>query len=176
MFASLGLFQNLACPEINTCTRPQCIFSHRNDLPPPPSLNIPVDEPQIASSSTQPTVHVPTPKKTTVIPAKRAVASSPLRAGTSIRSSVGEPPRKLQKLDSIQKPLAVPSTSHTTVRLSQIHGFQKLSWCADHRQACLFSELMLHNLKLLFLFVRFVKITLLFVMPLAYIFMHVGDA
>ena len=105
MFSSLGLFQNLPCPERTTCTRPTCIFSHRTDLPPSPSLNIPVNEPKIASSSTQRGLSA-------AIPAKRSVNASLPESGNG--RPLGEPPRKLQKL-SPQKALAVPSTSYTSV-------------------------------------------------------------
>ncbi|GLB33907.1 putative EXOIII [Lyophyllum shimeji] len=100
MFSSLGLFQTLRCPDNPPCTRPQCIFSHRQDLPPPAQLIIPVHEPKPASTSS--------------IPTKRPISSSPLRSGVATPTTPEEPPRKLQKVGVPQRPLAVSTVSHTT--------------------------------------------------------------
>jgi RNA exonuclease 1 len=128
MFSSLKLFQNLPCPDRINCTRPRCIFSHRDpsDLPSPPLLNIPFEEPNVASSSTQ--QGVPTSVKSSTIPAKRGVVSSPLRTVTSSASPIGEPPRKLQKLGSARKPSAVQTPSDTTVGCPLVHTFY---WLVD---------------------------------------------
>lgn len=105
MFSSLGLFQNIACPDKNTCSRPHCIFSHRTDLPPPPELYVPVEESKVTASFPRPS-----------IPAKRSVAHSPhYTAGKYNGSPLEEPPRKQQKVDSVQKKSTVSSTSYTSV-------------------------------------------------------------
>ncbi|KAJ6628711.1 hypothetical protein B0H10DRAFT_1988935 [Mycena sp. CBHHK59/15] len=46
MFSSLRLFQQIACPDLRECTRPNCLFSHRTDLPPQPPLVPPTAAPQ----------------------------------------------------------------------------------------------------------------------------------
>ncbi|KAJ4478215.1 hypothetical protein J3R30DRAFT_2877546 [Lentinula aciculospora] len=111
MFSTLGLFENLQCPERDSCKRPNCIFSHKasSDLPPPTSLQIPVDEPKVASFSSDPKPIVQAGQIKTV-PAKRTVNSSPILAPSSSASTPNEPPRKLQKLDSTQKRAVQAST------------------------------------------------------------------
>ncbi|KAF8165256.1 ribonuclease H-like domain-containing protein [Crassisporium funariophilum] len=96
MFANLRLFKSLACPDLPACTRPHCIFSHSPDLPPPPGLNfaLPLIKPKPAEIT---------------VPAKRAAAVSPIK---SPKPSPG-PPRKLQKVGTSQRPLAVSSASHS---------------------------------------------------------------
>lgn len=92
MFPStLNLFSNILCPNKAVCTRHQCIFSHKDspDLPPPTTLDIPVDEPKTSQA-----------EQRKIVPAKRAVNSSPVRTSASPLSMPNEPPRKLQKLDS----------------------------------------------------------------------------
>ncbi|TFK43452.1 ribonuclease H-like domain-containing protein [Crucibulum laeve] len=111
MFSSLRLFQNVSCPEKQNCKRPHCIFSHRTDLPPPPPLNIPIEQPKPAPAD--PPKRSPVkPSNGVVVPAKRPISTTlsrgPLSAGPS-----SEPPRKLQKVGSSTKPIAVPSASHT---------------------------------------------------------------
>ncbi|RDB22461.1 Exonuclease GOR [Hypsizygus marmoreus] len=101
MFSSLGLFQTLACPEKDTCTRRPCVFSHRADLPAPLPLSIQVRD------STQPS------SSKSTIPSKRAVPASPHRVGSAPPTPNGEPPRKLQKLGVKQRPLPVLTSSHT---------------------------------------------------------------
>jgi RNA exonuclease 1 len=107
MFSSLGLFQTLSCPEGNACTRPTCIFSHRSDLPPPPSLQILIDEPKRSTQSTQ-NSSLTTSKRTA------AAVDSPVRTELNDGISPGEPPRKIQKLNT-QRALAVPTATHTSV-------------------------------------------------------------
>src|ERR1700728_3213489 len=68
MFSTLGLFQNLACPDKHSCTRPRCIFSHDREAAPPPPLFIPVQ------------LEATTPSANATIPVKRPVALSPSRA------------------------------------------------------------------------------------------------
>jgi hypothetical protein len=111
MFTTLGLFQNIACPDRNSCTRTTCIFSHFPvaDLPPQQSLFIPVDEPKASTSSARPT------NDNATIPSKRPVANSPLRgAGLNNGDPIGEPPRKVQRLGSTQRQVSTPSTSSYT--------------------------------------------------------------
>ncbi|KAJ7047275.1 ribonuclease H-like domain-containing protein [Mycena alexandri] len=84
MFSSLRLFQQLACPDIPRCTRPHCLFSHSPDLPPPPTLVVPVELPTTTPSSSSKT------SSPSTIPAKRSVSTS-----TPVPQ---EPPRKQQKL------------------------------------------------------------------------------
>ncbi|KAJ7638905.1 ribonuclease H-like domain-containing protein [Roridomyces roridus] len=97
MFSSLHLFQQLACPDLARCERPNCLFSHRTDLPRPPALVIPVEQPK--------------PSPSTTIPAKRpAPSSSPLPGPSSVAR---EPPRKQQKLalgKSVPAATGQPST------------------------------------------------------------------
>ncbi|KAJ7507912.1 Rexo1 protein [Mycena galericulata] len=94
MFSSLRLFQQLACPDIPQCQRSNCLFSHRTDLPPPPTLVIPVDQPVRSASSPS------------TIPAKRSVPS----ASVPGPSAPQEPPRKQQKI-ALNR--AVPTTQQT---------------------------------------------------------------
>ncbi|KAJ3799102.1 Rexo1 protein [Lentinula aff. detonsa] len=104
MFSTLGLFASLQCPQRDSCTRLNCIFSHKDslDLPPPTTLHIPVDEPKVSSSSSAGSP-IPQVEQVKTVPAKRTVTSSPLRLPNSRVSTPTEPPRKLQKLDSSQK-------------------------------------------------------------------------
>ncbi|KAJ3970559.1 hypothetical protein EV361DRAFT_915324 [Lentinula raphanica] len=111
MFSTLGLFSNLQCPQKDSCTRSNCLFSHKDSsqLPPPPTLHIPVDESNVASSSSSSTPIQAEQAKT--VPAKRTVTSSPTRTPIGRASTPVEPPRKLQKLDSSQKRVVQPFTS-----------------------------------------------------------------
>lgn len=101
MFSSLRLFQELICPDIPRCQRPHCLFSHRTDLPPPPTLVVPIDKPMSSSPRTS------TP--TTTIPAKRPVPSSSAPGP----SEPQEPPRKQQKV-SHRKAVPIPQQPVTT--------------------------------------------------------------
>jgi len=113
MFSPLGLFQSLVCPEKDKCTRVPCIFSHRADLPPPPALHLPTQAPPC----TAPTRPQPQPQqRLSLTPAKRPVPHTPPRNDSTVLSMAAEPPRKLQKVGSAQRPLAIPSASHTEVR------------------------------------------------------------
>ncbi|KIK68048.1 hypothetical protein GYMLUDRAFT_36869 [Collybiopsis luxurians FD-317 M1] len=104
MFSPLGLFKHLQCPERDSCTRPQCIFSHKHpsELPQPSTLAIPVDEPKSQADQVK------------IVPAKRTVNSSSLPTSSS-PVSIAEPPRKVQKLDSSQKRSAVQASTPTGV-------------------------------------------------------------
>jgi len=118
MFPNHGLFNKLTCPERDRCPRPNCIFSHSGDIPPPrPLVRLPVSvvhsasqhPSQTASGSTPPRIQKP---KNTLIPTKRPAISSP----TSAPPKSLEPPRKFQKVGSLQRPSAIPSSSRTEVR------------------------------------------------------------
>ncbi|KII95095.1 hypothetical protein PLICRDRAFT_149506 [Plicaturopsis crispa FD-325 SS-3] len=116
MFSSLGLFQEVPCPERQTCRRPRCIFSHRTDLPPAPALNIPIHEPsqQPVASTSQIQPAGPSSRPMT-IPSKRAIVNQHRVASPSNNGSpTSEPPRKLQKTGSVQKPVAVPTSRQTS--------------------------------------------------------------
>ncbi|KDR83648.1 hypothetical protein GALMADRAFT_235962 [Galerina marginata CBS 339.88] len=119
MFANLGLFKNLACPERGTCARSNCLFSHSSDVPLPRPL---IRETPVPSTSRLP----PDPKKVkdTVVPAKRPAVASPTKSPLT----TPEPPRKLQKVGSAQRPLAVPSAARTEtgVPLLRINAAQSL--------------------------------------------------
>ncbi|KAL0949464.1 hypothetical protein HGRIS_009518 [Hohenbuehelia grisea] len=131
MFSSLGLFQGLQCPQSSNCSRQTCLFNHSSDLKPPPSLQIPVDEPKqpssSQSSSAATTVAAPAPSAPVRSLAKSGPAPHTKRtlpaassqsqfkgAGFSSLNGPGEPPRKLQKLGPTQRPVALPTASHTT--------------------------------------------------------------
>ncbi|KAJ7908264.1 hypothetical protein B0H13DRAFT_2233283 [Mycena leptocephala] len=103
MFSSLQLFQQLACPDIGKCSRPHCLYSHRTDLPPPPTLVVPVQQP--ASSSSR----IVSP---TTIPAKRPATST----STPGPSTPQEPPRKQQKLTQTRAAPIPSSTSEHALR------------------------------------------------------------
>ncbi|KAH7921815.1 ribonuclease H-like protein [Leucogyrophana mollusca] len=125
MFSTLGLFQSLQCPQKTDCKRPRCIFSHRTDLPPPPSLNIPVDEPKPApsvsnsaptSAGTSNVLHTSqssTASTSRVVPAKRSFEFS-AQPSPSSSNGIREPARQRQKIGTSQKPVALPSVSHTS--------------------------------------------------------------
>ncbi len=130
MFPTLGLFQKLPCPEKPKWKRPNCLFSHRDDVTEVPTVRVPVDVPKLpqattrAHLSTPPPVasssktQIPIPGKSTSIPAKRSI-NSPLRAagssnGTAVSHGV-EPPAKLQRVGTAQRPTAIPTATQTTV-------------------------------------------------------------
>lgn len=106
MFATLGLFKGLSCPERLNCTRANCIYSHSPDLPPPKPLVAPVPTPTSAVALGK------TKESTLTVPAKRpAVASPPKQTTIS-----AEPPRKLQKTGTTKKPIPVSTSSRNEVR------------------------------------------------------------
>ncbi|KAJ7498823.1 ribonuclease H-like domain-containing protein [Mycena latifolia] len=98
MFSSLHLFRQLACPDAPRCHRPHCLFSHRTDLPPPPALVVPVEQPARSS---------PRPSTSSTIPAKRPAPS----ASVPGPSAPQEPPRKQQKLPNRAAPAAQQPTA-----------------------------------------------------------------
>ncbi|KAJ6539436.1 ribonuclease H-like domain-containing protein [Mycena capillaripes] len=109
MFSSLQLFQQLACPDAGRCNRPHCIFIHRTDLPPPPPLVVPVEQPVSSSSRTN---------SPAIIPAKRPVSSvSTPRPSTPSQ----EPPRKQQKLTP-NRAAPIPQQSTTGPPTLRVNG------------------------------------------------------
>lgn len=114
MFSPLGLFRSLVCPEKDKCTRVPCIFSHRDDLPPPHALDLTIHLPEVPTQARPciaPTTHQPQPQqRLSLTPAKRPLPHTPLGNDSTVAA---EPPRKLQKVGSAQRPLAIPSASHT---------------------------------------------------------------
>ncbi|SJL01868.1 uncharacterized protein ARMOST_05192 [Armillaria ostoyae] len=111
MFSSRHLFQNVQCPEYPSCTRQNCIFSHRADLPSPPPLIVSGNEAKVASTSTR---QLPSAAGPSVVPTKRASVSVPPRTSSN---PIGEPPRKLQAVGTgtgvgrKQNPTPIASTS-----------------------------------------------------------------
>ena len=112
MFPTKGLFQSLPCPERSTCKRVCCPFSHDPNIKLPPIAHIIAEAPKsiLKPSSSGPVASSSrTPAPDGSIPAKRSV-SSPLRNHSrNGTSSSDEPPRKLQKVGTLQKPGAIPS-------------------------------------------------------------------
>lgn len=110
MFSSLGLFQSLPCPYKSSCTRTKCLFSHKPETQAPSYIIAVPDN--------------PTPQQSTSsnVPAKRALPALARPSGLSSpsTSSSVEPPRKLQKTGSSQKPTAVPSAVQVNVRLLRL--------------------------------------------------------
>lgn len=100
MFTHQGLFKSLACPDRDTCNRPHCLYSHASNI-------LPTKLPQFI-------VKAPPPITQAAIPIKRPVVRT-----TSPPTS--EPPRKFQKVGTFQRPLAVPSASHSEVRSIYIY-------------------------------------------------------
>ncbi|KAI0347258.1 ribonuclease H-like protein [Trametopsis cervina] len=112
MFSTLGLFDKLPCPEKDQCKRPNCVFSHSPDVKHVPTAHVPVDVPKpVASSSKVTPPEAASGSKVvarpSVIPAKRPVTSTLARANNG---APAEPPRKLQKVGSTARPVAVPSS------------------------------------------------------------------
>ena len=97
MFTHQGLFKSLACPDRDTCNRPHCLYSHASNIPPTRLPQFIVKAPPITTPSQA------------AIPIKRPVVRT-----TS--PPTPEPPRKFQKVGTSQRPLAVPSASHSEVR------------------------------------------------------------
>ncbi|KAK7061804.1 exonuclease domain-containing protein [Favolaschia claudopus] len=108
MFSSLQLFQRLPCPDSEKCTRPQCLFSHRTDLPRPPTLVVPIERPVQSEKST--------------IPAKRPVPST---SSSPSRSATQEPPRKQQKLAS-SRPAPVKQELTSGPPVLRVNGAQSM--------------------------------------------------
>ncbi|EIW82112.1 ribonuclease H-like protein [Coniophora puteana RWD-64-598 SS2] len=110
MFTALGLFSNQRCPHADTCSRPFCLFSHRQDAQTIPSLPIP----EASSSSSSLATTSVAPK---TIPAKRPLElSSHAPALESRQGTVtpSEPPRQRPKFATSQKSAAPSSNSQST--------------------------------------------------------------
>lgn len=134
MFPILNLFQRDPCPERDTCKRPNCIFSHDPNTPQTPTPRILVESPpQVVPSgsgsgtSTPSSSRIATPRSSTQSQSqgKRGFSSplSPsLKAGGSSAAgpSTGEPPRKLQRVGTAQKPVAIPTATTTSVSLRRL--------------------------------------------------------
>ncbi|KAI0068640.1 ribonuclease H-like protein [Artomyces pyxidatus] len=105
MFSSLGLFQSLPCPEGTHCKRHNCLFSHSPHVS-QACVSVPYDPPPQPVASTS--------ASSSTVPAKRHAPASPAPSVTS-RSHAGpsEPPRKLQKVGTVRRPVAVPTAAHT---------------------------------------------------------------
>lgn len=95
MFTHQGLFKSLACPDRGTCNRPRCLYSHASNI-------LPTRLPQFI-------IKAPLPITQATIPIKRTVVQT-------ASPPTPEPPRKFQKVGTFQRPLAVPSASHSEVR------------------------------------------------------------
>ncbi|KAF5322365.1 hypothetical protein D9619_000791 [Psilocybe cf. subviscida] len=122
MFTTLGLFNAVACPDRDACTRSSCLLSHSPDLPQPRGLARISVAPSPSPSSSKPPPA--TPLKESVVPAKRPALISPVKA----YKSAAEPPRKLQKVGPAQRPSALPGVSYTEsgVPILRINAAQSL--------------------------------------------------
>lgn len=146
MFTTAGLFKDLACPERDTCTRPQCIYSHLSNIPPPKPLGKPAFTSPQSASGTSSGLPRDTAKES-VIPAKRPAIVSP----SKLLPVSAEPPRKVQKVNP-GKRISVPTASHTEVR-NVIHlRRHQLSY---YSLAYLFFESMQPSLRFQFPFARY---------------------
>jgi hypothetical protein len=152
--ARIGLFNNIPCPDISGCSRNPCLFSHERGL----TRSAPIIGPLAVTSTSAP--HAAMPAKSIL---KHAIASSsnvtvstkrpitPTRADPSASPGISEPPRKLQRLDTLRRAVQPPSTSSvclfslsmcpyrpTRKNRSNSHSpFQKVCWSAHpHRQPC----------------------------------------
>lgn len=109
MFSPLRLFQQLACPDNPRCHRPHCLYNHRTDLPPTPTLVVPLEHP-ISSSSR--------PGTSSTIPAKRPTPSSST-PGPSVSQ---EPPRKQQKITTNRSAPSAAQQPTTGPPLLRVNG------------------------------------------------------
>ncbi|KAF7355397.1 Exonuclease domain-containing protein [Mycena sanguinolenta] len=97
MFSSLQLFQQLACPDKQKCTRPKCLFSHRTDLPAPAKLVVPVEQPVASTSKlTPPATTIPAKRPLTalLLPPQQATAGPPVLRVNGAQSVVPIPVRQ----------------------------------------------------------------------------------
>ncbi|KAF7793647.1 hypothetical protein EIP86_004762 [Pleurotus ostreatoroseus] len=106
MFSTLGLFHKLPCPDKPRCQRTNCLYSHASDIVQVPTVPIPVDAPKQPTPSSS-----KTPLKEHVTPAKRSIGlvERP-RISNSNPSKHIEPPRKLQRIGTPQRPAAAPTS------------------------------------------------------------------
>ncbi|KAI0938065.1 hypothetical protein AcV7_003362 [Taiwanofungus camphoratus] len=115
MFSSLGLFDNLPCPNRQNCSRVNCLFSHRPGLTEPPTAHIPVDVPKQSSAPVASTSKaLPAQQTAASIPAKRPISLQSRAAGGSNETPTSEPPRKLQKVGPVKRPIALPTATQTS--------------------------------------------------------------
>ena len=114
MFTNLGLFKKTRCPNLQTCTRTTCLFSHDPGLSAePPTLNIPVHAPK-PTPQVQKEKPAPTPSsssRTQTIPSKRSASEI---QNTNKFAAVG-PPRKTSKVGSTRNSGPIPTSTHTSV-------------------------------------------------------------
>lgn len=110
MFANLGLFKNLSCPQSESCTRINCPFSHSQNIPPPKQLNL-LPQSQNPAKTTPASVIRKAPESAPLVPAKRPAVPSPQKP---LPLSQG-PPRKLQKVGTSAQPRALPSSARSEV-------------------------------------------------------------
>ncbi|KAF8529142.1 Rexo1 protein [Hysterangium stoloniferum] len=127
----IGLFDSIPCPDISTCSRNPCLFSHKRGLVHSSSIAVPVSVISTKAPDHVSSVHrVATPTKSILkptvassskasIPTKRPITySSSIKAdppaGSIITSRPSEPPSKFQRLNTSQRAvpaLAQPSSS-----------------------------------------------------------------
>lgn len=118
MFAPTGLFRSLPCPNLGSCTRNPCPYSHDRpeSLPKQPSL-VSV----LRTSVVKPTTVASSSSIKSVTPAKEAtprVSSTKKRPADDISSSPApsgssQPPRKVQKVEPKYQTTSVRSYSKT---------------------------------------------------------------
>jgi RNA exonuclease 1 len=114
MFSTLGLFRNLPCPQRDTCSLQNCLYSHSPNLPNPTPLKFVQAPTPVASTSSTPTKTQA--KSVVIVPAKRP-ATSPIKKIPASAST--EPPAKLQKVGPTQRSTAIPSATRTEVSVGE---------------------------------------------------------
>lgn len=128
MFAPLGLFRKIVCPEGHACGRDPCLFSHDFNAPADDEnslIGLLASEPptRAARSAHQPdgpggpgatsNSSVLGPPKPALTVSKRPFSQlSPL---SSSSSDVREGPRKVRKTDSTQQQAAATSSRHKEI-------------------------------------------------------------
>lgn len=151
MFSPLGLFKNLPCPQLDGCTRQNCLYSHSPNTPKQRPLNLVPHRQHVTLSSIQSTSRSATQSKPQeTVPAKRP-AISPVKSSPSST----EPPRKLQKVGPTQQPLAIPSAPTTevcSIKNDIVYQFAVLAFSLAFQ----LSESMLLSLRYHFLFDKYV--------------------
>lgn len=106
MFSTLGLFRKLPCPQLDACTRQNCLYSHSPGAR--ASSLVSQQQPAVFSANVQSTLTTVQSQPVETVPAKRPAILKSSSVST-------EPPRKLQKVGPSQRPLAtIPSTSTIT--------------------------------------------------------------
>lgn len=160
MFSTLGLFRQLPCPQLDICTRQNCLYSH---LPSARASSFVSQRQPAVSSAAQSTLgrSVTQSKPVETVPAKRPAISQVKRSSVST-----EPPRKLQKVGPTQRPLATiptstkaqdkPSTSRTEVCSIEVMVLSTQWLLLIFSLAFQSSGSMLHNPWFHFLFDKYV--------------------